>query len=179
MNDKDLKTMKSLSDYLLGVRKEYTVKIRFACDLTDKDVDRIEEHLKRYDLIKISAPKKTIFQTNALGFENPVNCEVMIFEVTLGLPVAFNELRYELARCVKQSDARVAVTGDFDVAAKTNPEPTKVEEEDTYVGKRTVVPAHEIDYDHKEIAGQEYNDDMIKTLSDARKEAKKQILGNK
>lgn len=172
--------MKTLQEYLLGVRKETKLKIRFAMTLTDEMLDKIETALKKYDLISISAPKKTIFQTRAIGWEDPINSEVTIIEVSLGLPVSEYVLRIEVARSIKVSEVKLAITNDCDLDQTEFKKASdlalpKVEVE-TYVGIQTQIGPDVITkVKPEDFYGDEYNQNMIKTLGDARKEIKNNI----
>ena len=171
--------MKTLEEYYSEVRKEHTITMRFAFPLTEEMLEKIELHLKKYDLISITAPKETIFQSTALGFAQPVNSSVTIMNATLAQPVSDYQLMLELARCVKVSHIHVVVNNS-QVEAIEEESTTALEREpvevETYVGKQTQIKPDDIKVDHSKVAGTEYNEEMIKTLSDARKEIKKNIL---
>ena len=172
--------MKTLNDYYSEVKKEYNIIMRFATPLTEEMIEKIELHLKKYDLISIGSPKETIFQTTAIGFAEPVNSNVTIINATLSLPVTDYQLILELAKTIKVAHPKVAVTCDYDVGQDAYKEEKDISKEEkdveTYVGKQKQIGPHEINYDHKEFYGDEYNKDMVKTLSDARKEIKKDYL---
>ena len=168
--------MKTLHDYLLGVRKEQKIKVRFACVLNDEMISKIENAFKKYDLISMGSPKKTIFQTQAIGFENPVNSEVTIIDATLGLPFSPSVLRLEVARSIKVSETKVAIDDSFTEAATTIQHPSQPEKEiETYVGKQKQIGPVEATLDHKQYFGSDYNEDMVKTIEDSRKEIKSEI----
>lgn len=154
---------KSLQDYLMGIKKEHTFTVRIAnCILVDKDMDRIESNLKAYELIDITKPKKTIFQSHPLGFAEPVNSEVFIFTVTTGLPASSFFLGREIAKILKISEIYVVVNG------QDNPVADKKEE---YKAKLSTNPEYPEDKnlpDSDELYGTKYNDNMLKTILKAR-----------
>lgn len=168
---------KDLQDYILGLKKEYNLRLRFLVDLEDQDLDKLERHLKKYDLLEIGAPKKTIFQKYALGWHGPVNSEVLIVDITLGAPVSPHTLEYDVARLFKISRDYVRVTREGyeqeDLEAPANSE----EEYEPKVSTDPEYPEDKDRPDNSEFYGDKYNAKMIKTLSDARKEAKKTITG--
>lgn len=104
--------MKSLTDYLTQVKKEYKFTVRVAeSEISDKDMDRLEANLKAFELKKLSAPKVTMFQKHALGFAEPNMSEVTIFNVTVALPITSQQLQILVAKVFKISTARVVVNG--------------------------------------------------------------------
>jgi hypothetical protein len=154
---------KTLSDYVMGVRKEheYTVRICVS-ELPDNALDRIENNLKQYDLIDVTKPKKTIFQSHPLGFAEPMNSEVFIFNVTLGLPASHFYLGREIAKILKVTENRVVVN------CAENPIKDHREE---YKAKLSTDPEYPEDKNlpkSDELYGTKYNDNMLKTILKAR-----------
>lgn len=156
-------TKKTLADYIMGIKKEHTYTVRIANhELTDKNLDRIESNLKERELIDITKVKKTIFQSHPLGFAEPMNSEVYIFSVTLGMPASSFFLAREIAKILKISEINVVVNG------QDNPVADKKEE---YKAKLSTNPEYPEDKNlptHKENYGTEYNDNMLKTILKAR-----------
>lgn len=159
---------KTLKDYLLGLKKEHVYTIRVALpEIAEKAMTRIENNLKAYELIKVGKPKKTIFQKHPLGFAEPVNSEITIFEVTTGMPASSFYLAREIAKILKISEIHVVVNGI------DNPTPElHITKPEGYVSKVSTDPAYPEDKDlppHSELAGPEYNEKMLKTIADAKK----------
>ena len=166
---------KTLKDYLLGIKKEHAYTVRVANRvITEDDMHRIENNLKAYELVNLSTPKKTMFQTHPLGFAEPTKSEVMIFDAKLGLPASCFYLAREIAKILKISEIYVCVNG-FD-----NPLPElHIEKDPNYVSKVSTDPAYPEDKDlppHSELAGMEYNQSLLKTLLDARKKDPNSIV---
>src|SRR5579863_9941663 len=159
---------KTLKDYLLGIKKEHTYTVRIANRvLEDHDITRIENNLKAQELIEMTAPEKTIFQSHPLGFTQPTKSEVLIFNVKLGMPQSCFWLAREIAQILKISEIYVVVNGS------DNPLPElHIEKDPNYVPKVSTDPAYPEDKmlpPHKDLAGTEYVDNMLKTLEKARK----------
>ena len=154
---------KSLQDYLLGVKKTHNYTVRVANHvLTDENIDRIESNLKAYELVDITRPKKSIIQTHPLGFAEPINAEVYLIDVKLGLPASSFYLGREIAKILKISEIYVVVNGD------DNP---VVDYADALKKQEEAKPGEPMDVnvDPATVYGGKYNENMLKTILDARK----------
>ena len=146
-------TKKTLHDYMMGLRKDHKFVVRIAmCIPTDEQMKRIEGNLKAYELVDITSPHKTIIQAHPLGFDEPINSEVVIFEVTLGLPASSFYLGRQIAKILKISDMYVVVNG------ADNP----LHDEDDKEEK----PVEPVAFD--DLYGEKYNTAMLKTILAAR-----------
>jgi len=164
---------KTLKDYLLGIKKEHVYTIRIALEeIPEKDMTRIENNLKAYELIKVGKPKSTIWQKQPLGFAEPVNSKITIFDVTTGIPASSFYLAREIAKILKISEIHVVVNG------LDNPIPGMVETPnfdghiDGYVSKVSTDPAYPEDKGlpaNTELVGQKYIDGMLDTIAKAKK----------
>lgn len=167
---------KTLQDYILRVRKQTKLDIRFLnVIITDEVMDVIETFMKKYDLEEIKPAKKTIFHTNPFGFDEPCAGEVYLVKATVNMPVSTHELRMELARLLKVSMIYVSVMIE---GSEPKPVSNGLETPEDYETKLSTDANYhkdEIGPDGKEFYGDEYNQNMIKTLDDARKEIKKEI----
>jgi RNA-binding protein YhbY len=166
-------TKKTLKDYLLGIKKEHEFTVRIALpELTEEQMTRIENNLKAHELIKITKPKKTIWQKHPLGFAEPVCSEITIFEVTTGLPAECFYLGREIAKILKISEIHVVVNGTGNPLQVLN-----LEKDPDYV-----VRAANPDYpeapkiNHDDYVGQGYIDGMLKTIMDAKKKDPNSII---
>lgn len=84
--------MKSLSEYLIESKQTYTYRVRIADELADEFADKLERELGQFDLVKLSAAKKTPVQKNPKGFEGIENTEVNTFDVETNYPAAVTAL---------------------------------------------------------------------------------------
>lgn len=102
--------MKSFKSYLTESIKEHTMVVRFAFELEDGDMDRIENFLGKYDLRSISSVSTTPITKNPLFFDDTVtNTEVSKFEITTGYPMSADILRQQLADLLSLSLRHIAV----------------------------------------------------------------------
>ena len=52
--------MKSLKQYLAESEKTYEFRLRSLNEISDEHMDRIEAHMKKYNMESMGAPKKTL-----------------------------------------------------------------------------------------------------------------------
>jgi hypothetical protein len=76
----------NIRDYILNVEKTYEYRIKTIVPLEDEQMERIESVLMRYDPIRVSNPRKTIFQKMPLDFPSVAGAEIYYVDVELGLP---------------------------------------------------------------------------------------------
>ena len=92
--------MKSLKHYLAENEKTYQFRMRTVHEITDDQLDRLEKFLIKYNVKSVSAPKKTILQTNPRGFGDHGPAEVRIIDIELALPVTTNVLHEEISEAL-------------------------------------------------------------------------------
>ena len=90
--------MKSFTEFLIESKKTYPFKIGVAGELPEGFVDAMETALKKYDVINMSAGKKTPIQERPLDFPQLENTEVTYFEVELTYPTTTQVLQEYLAK---------------------------------------------------------------------------------
>jgi hypothetical protein len=66
--------------------KTYVFKMGFAGEIPENFADTLETALHKYDVLKISPPKKTPIQERPLDFPNLQNMEVTYYQVELAYP---------------------------------------------------------------------------------------------
>ena len=93
--------MKTFSDFLTESKKTYKFFIRVAGDLPEGFKDRLETNLQKYDLVSLSAGKRTPIQEKPLDFPQLQNMEIHHFEVEVNYPVTSHVLEHYLVdNCV-------------------------------------------------------------------------------
>lgn len=113
---------KSFYEYLSGVKKEYKYKIKLAVPVDEALIDRLERVLKRYDVLEISKPKKSILSRNEIDFpgmgpvesytinivtERPLSPQSLTNDIKIGLNVSERFIR------VRGENEPVAIEGRF------------------------------------------------------------------
>ena len=109
--------MKAFEQYLAEAQKEYSFRLRCACDLTEEHMDKIENRLKKYEAFSVSAPKKTMFQASPPGFSHLSGGEIHMVDFKTRQPVAPHVLQQEIVECcdISESLVRVKNAGELDL----------------------------------------------------------------
>ena len=102
--------MKSFKEYLTESVKEHKLALRFAAELEEGDVDRIERFLGKYDLRVMSRVSSTPITKNPLFFSEEVtNTKVSKVDITTGYPVSADVLRQQLSDLLELNIMHIAV----------------------------------------------------------------------
>lgn len=169
--------MPTLFEYIEQLKEKHEVRVKFACEVTDEMMDKIERHLQKYDAEKVSSPSKTILQARPLDFPNLDMAEIYIIDFTANLPVSNEMLHQELARILDVSEGRIVVRGANEAREQEQEEQAK-EKKEEYKAKIGT------DYDKTEAAeqkasdlfGDKFNNSLLKELkkiSDSKKKEAK------
>ena len=92
--------MKSLKQYLAESEKSYKFRLRSINEISDEHMDRIESHMKKYNMESMSAFKKTIMQSKPRGFGDVGPNEVYISDMELKLPATPIALQEEICKII-------------------------------------------------------------------------------
>lgn len=85
-------TMKTLKEYLTESVKTYEYRIKIAGDLDDALLSEFEKKLAKFDLIKLTKPKKTPVMKSPAGFPELANQEIHIMDAAFNYPATFQEI---------------------------------------------------------------------------------------
>lgn len=83
-------------DYIANAEKTFKFQIKTLFPLGEDEMDLLEKALFKYRPVSVSKPKKTMFQSNPLGFTGAKNSEVFIVNVELTVPVTPLILQHDL-----------------------------------------------------------------------------------
>ncbi len=121
--------------YILAAKKVYKFRIKSLVELTDDIMSDIEKVLFKYRPESISSPKKTMFQTNPLGFSGTTSGEVWIVDIELTIGTTSTMLEYDLRNHlhIGKFDDRIKVFGENDPVENEIDKLEKEEEEKTPV----------------------------------------------
>lgn len=101
--------MKSFKEFLKESTNEHKMTLRFACELEDHDVDRIERFLGKYDLRTISKVSTTPITKNPMFFVEVENTKVSKVDIMTGYPMSADVLRQQLSDLLELHITHVAV----------------------------------------------------------------------
>ena len=106
--------MKQFVEYLTEAKKTYKFKVRVAGELPENYADRLESALTKYEIVGISAGKKTPISEKPLDFPQLQNCEVTHYDVEVSYPVTAFVLEQYLVDETGAAHANLIVRGEGD-----------------------------------------------------------------
>ncbi len=116
--------MKTFKSFLTESEKTYKFFVRVAGDLPEGFVDKMERNLNKYELLKLSAGKRTPIQEKPMDFPQLQNCEVTHYEVELKYPTTAHILEHYLVNCCDISHSHITVRGEHDPIERQQSEKT-------------------------------------------------------
>ena len=160
--------MKTFYEYLAESNKEYALRIKFATDVTEAMLDRMETHLEKYGVKEITKPKKTIAQSNPMDFAESRGREVTIVDFVLDYPVVSDVLRDEICEATGLSRTHVVVRSPDDEPMNEEEAKSKLEDSEY---------SDAVDVKPEKHYGDVYNSKFTEELAKVRAERKKNIIG--
>jgi len=149
--------MKSFKEFLTESTNEHKMTLRFAAEIEENDVNRIERFLGKYDLRTISRVSTTPITKSPLFFDDVENTKVSKVDITTGYPMSADILRQQLSDLLEMNITHIAVHPE-------GWEPTVEVEENG--DKKALLDS---DYDDKSDNGEHYGrtfvDNFLKSLS--------------
>jgi len=100
---------KSYIEYLNESKQTYKFKIKMASEPSDSDVDRIERHLIKYDVSKVSAPKKLMLQSTPVDFPHLRGYEIFCIEFETNMVASGYQIQIELQNMLGLNDGIMKV----------------------------------------------------------------------
>lgn len=89
---------KSLEQYLAENEVVHEFRLKVAMEPTDKQLDALELHLRKYEAFDIGTPKKTIIQRNPRDFRSIDAAEVYMIDFKTRQPASPLQLLAEIAQ---------------------------------------------------------------------------------
>lgn len=159
--------MKKFTDYLTEAKKEYEFRLKFAYEVNDAFLDKLEMALSKYNVLKVGKMSKTILQKQRLDFNHLPPCEVYIIDVTVEYPTTDSRMKNYLCNALGISQSMMVVRN------KNHPEEIMAELDEKEEGKVKDASLLDSDYpvyDQEDYYGDEYNKKMVDDELAKRKE---------
>ena len=80
--------MRTLRDYLIESSRQYEYRIKIAGELSQEQIEKMEQGFEAFDMVSLSEPKRTPIEQNPLGFEGIKNKEVNILDAKFNYPAS-------------------------------------------------------------------------------------------
>jgi len=163
--------MPSLLEYINQLQQEHRYRVKMIFSPSEKQLEVLERHLKKYDALEVSRPEKLMLQSKPMDFPQYAGHEVVIVDVVTRLPVSHPTLEAELRGLLFVPEGTLRVIG--------RDEPSEKE-----TSEKKTAPITGTDYSEAEanaispdqVAGDKYNQNLLKDLDNARKDVKASIV---
>ena len=155
--------MKTFKQYLMENMKEYKFRIKYAGELTDAQLDRLEMAVGKYNLKDMSKPKVTPIQEHPIDFQTLKNSEVSIIDIAVTYPTTVEMLRNELVEYAGMHGSHLIVMNPSDpneIAREKN-----LEEQGKDYETKLLNPELTDDVKADEHFGDKYNENLLKDLA--------------
>mgnify|MGYP003565214973 CR=1 FL=1 len=106
--------MKNFRDFLTESTQTYKFKIRVAGEVPEGFEDRLKMNLEKFDLVKLSAGKRTPITEKPLDFPQLQNLEVTHYEAELNYPTTSHHLEHYLVDNCMIPHSHMVVRGEND-----------------------------------------------------------------
>jgi len=102
----------TIKKYIAESERRYHFRIKTVVEVGDKEMERIELALAKYQPLEIGRVKKTLMQSNPLDFHGIENAEVYILDVVLALPASSHVLQQDIRHSLNIPEKYIVVRGD-------------------------------------------------------------------
>lgn len=163
--------MPSLLEYINQLQREHRYRVKMIFSPSEKQLEVLERHLKKYDALEVGRPEKLMLQSKPMDFPQYAGHEVVIVDVVTRLPVSHPTLEAELRGLLFVPEGTLRVIGRDEPSEK---EPTEKNTAPITGTDYTAAEANPVKAD--EAAGDKYNQNLLKDLDKARADAKANIV---
>ena len=166
--------MPTLLEYINQLQREHRYRIKMAFGPTDRQLEVLERHMKKYDALEVGRPEKLMLQASPMDFPQLGGHEIVIVDVVTRLPVSMPMLEAELRALLFIKDGMIRVFGRNEPVEQEMEAETTVNTEAKLGTDYSDAEANAVSAD--EAAGDKYNQNLLKELDKARAEAKANIV---
>jgi hypothetical protein len=159
--------MPTLLEYINQLQREHKYRIKMVFKPSDRQLESLERHMKKYDALEVSRPEKLMLQAMPPSFPNYGGAELTIVDVTTRLPVSPAMLQAELVGLLRATEGTLKAFSFDDPLIQDQIASEKVDLNAKYEAKIGS------DYNSKdenpikanEVAGDEYVESLVKNAA--------------
>jgi len=167
--------MPTLLEYINQLQREHRYRVKMAFQPTDRQLESLERHMKKYDALEVGRAEKLMLQAQPMDFPKLAGHEIVIVDVVTRLPVSPPVLEVELSNMLSVAKGALKVFG------RDEPIEQQIEACNTDQGEYKVKVGE--DYSEAEAnavsadqaAGDKYNQEMLGAEDQAGKERRANI----
>ena len=165
--------MPTLLEYINQLQQEHRYRIKMAFQPSDRQLEVLERHMKKYDALEVGRPEKLMLQAQPMDFPQLGGHEIVIVDVVTRLPISPPSLNVELRSLLFVKDGMIKVFGRDEPVEKQIEDDSEPNHEAKLGTDYSDAEANTIAAD--DAAGDKYNQAMLKDLDKANKERKDSI----
>lgn len=165
--------MPTLLEYINQLQQEHRYRIKMAFQPSDRQLEVLERHMKKYDALEVGRPEKLMLQAQPMDFPQLGGHEIVIVDVVTRLPISPPSLNAELRSLMFVKDGMIKVFGRDEPVEKQIEDDSEPNHEAKLGTDYSDAEANTIAAD--DAAGDKYNQALLKDLDKANKERKDSI----
>jgi hypothetical protein len=166
--------MPTLLEYINQLQKEHRYRIKMAFAPSERQLEVLERHMKKYDALEVGRPEKLMLQAQPMDFPQLSGHEIVIVDVVTRLPVSMPALEAELRSLLFVKDGLIRVFGRDEPVEKQMEEDCEPNTEAKLGTDYTEAEANAVSAD--QATGDKYVQSLLKDLDNHRSEAKANIV---
>lgn len=158
--------MPTLLEYINQLQQEHRYRIKMAFQPSDRQLEVLERHMKKYDALEVSRPEKLMLQAQPMDFPQLGGHEIVIVDVVTRLPISPPALEAELRSLLFVREGVLRVFG------RDEPIEKQIEEETPEGEYVTLLGNDGAESTEQDCVGDKYNQALLKDLDKTNKERK-------
>lgn len=151
--------MKSYREFLIESQKTYDFRIKVAGEVSNDQLESMENMLEKFGLESLSKPKRTPIQEHPQDFPDIVNSEVSIMELVVNYPATPRDVKEAICACTQLPESHVRVYNANDPLESDREIEVAQEEQEYEVQLTAPYPKSK-----SELFGDKYNKNFLKGL---------------
>lgn len=113
--------MKTFHSYLAESTREFSFRVKSLVEIDDTFLDKIERALRKYNVIDVSAVKRTAAQKNPMDFPHVDGLsEVYMVDIILGVPASSAVLVQDIRNQIPMPESQIVVRGKDEAVELVN-----------------------------------------------------------
>lgn len=165
--------MPTLLEYINQLQQEHRYRIKMAFQPSERQLEVLERHMKKYDALEVGRPEKLMLQAQPMDFPQLGGHEIVIVDVVTRLPISPPMLNVELRSLMFVKDGMIKVFGRDEPVEKQIEDDSEPNHEAKLGTDYSEAEANAVAAD--DAAGDKYNQGLLKDLDKANKERKDNI----
>jgi len=162
--------MPTLLEYINQLQREHRYRVKMAFQPSDRQLETLERHMKKYDALEVGRPEKLMLQARPMDFPQLGGHEIVIVDVVTRLPVSSPTLESELRNLMYVAEGLLKVFG------RDEPIEQQIEACNTDEGEyKPLIGNDDTESTKQDTVGDKYNQELLDAADKSGKERKANI----